>query len=498
VGNGCLSRWPGFDGPQLEGYSEFLDIRVALLVLATVPAASAPTSSTVEEFQKAAAVSQKFLDLRCVLYDRRDRQRDCADQAGAELHGDYPTSDLAALTRHPDPRVRTLALVCLFDKGDATLLPLIFKLAGDPGSTFPARTPVAYLSPPQKGFSEIPQTPQTVGSVAEGMLSFYLTRAGYSYGSRAAGVCLGFPDYWAQRNGRDHLASWFTVQLDRATQGTSPIPGDRGKAFAALRARLDALEGEDRLWYSLFVGASEGGDRVFSEAELLAVSKALGPDRLMLMLANLAPASDPDLVSKPWPSTCGHSEVGEGMRNFVLNHASQLLRPVDAKALLESPKARYAQWAIAAAALRPDLAEGILKKAIANLDRSLFGWDQAKMAAALPRIAGAAHTAYALDWFYGRLPAETMTTAQEVFITEVVDRSGPGGRAMLARLVLEPRFETIPEPALRALIFRINPWLPTPLVEWPYASVTDNEKKAIFAEWRRAVRDSVPRWNGMP
>jgi hypothetical protein len=245
----------------------------------------------------------------------------------------------------------------------------------------------------------------------------------------------------------------------------------------------------------LYVGAnSEGGNRVFSEAELLAVGKALGPDRLMLMLANRAPASDPDLVPRPWPSTCGHGEVGEEMRYFVLDHAAALLRPDDAKGLLESPKAQYAQWAIAAAALRPDLAEAILKSAIAKLDGSLFGWDQAKMAAALPRIAGALHTPYALDWFYGRLPAETMTTAQEIFSTQVVDRSGFEGRALLVRLVLDPRFDAIPEPALRALILRINAWLPSPLVEWPYVSLTDDEKKTIFTEWRKVVRDSVPRW----
>jgi hypothetical protein len=62
------------------------------------------------------------------------------------------------------------------------------------------------------------------------------------------------------------------------------------------------------------------------------------------------------------------------------------------------------------------------------------------LAAALVRIAGAARAAYALDWFYSRLPTETKTTAQEAFIREVVDRSGSGGRALLAQLVFDPRF----------------------------------------------------------
>lgn len=473
-------------------------MRIALFLLATLPVPAVPArASTVDAFERAAAVPQKFLDPGCVLYDRLDRERDCADQAGAALfREDYPIADLQALTTHRDARVRTLALVGLFQKGDPKLLPVIFALVDDPAPTFPARTPVAYVpsTPLPRAFSEIPQTPQTVGSVAEAMMDFYLGRAGYSYGSHGKGECLGFADYWAERKDRAHLASWFSVQLDRATQGTSPIPADRGKEFAALRSRLDAVEGEDRLWYALFVGASEGGDHVFSEAELLAAGKTLGPDRLMLMLANRAPASDPDLVPKPWPSTCGRSEVGDQMRYFVLDHAAALLRPKDATVLLESPKARYAQWAIAAATLRPDRAEGILKSAIANLDGKLFGWDQAKMAAALPRIAGASHTGYALDWFYSRLPAETMTTAQEIFIGQVVERSGSDGRALLARLVGDPRFEAIPEPALRALILRLNAWLPHPLVEWPYAFVADDEKEATFAAWHKVVRDSVLRW----
>jgi hypothetical protein len=473
-----------------------MDVRIAILLLAVAPVGAGQAGSTIVEFERAAAASEKFLDLGCVLYDRLARERDCADQAATErVLRDYPITDVEALTKHRDPRARTLALVNLFQRGDPALLPVIFTLVVDKAPTFPARTPVANAYPfSRKTFSEIPQTPQSVGSVAEGMLAFYLSRAGYSYGSQGSLACPGFPDYWAQRKALDHVASWFTVQLDRATQGTSPIPGDRGNAFAALRSRLDALEGEDRLWYSLFVGASEGGDRVFSEAELLAVGKALGPERLMLMLANRAPASDPDLVPKPWPSACGHGEVGEEMRHFVLDNAPALLRPGDARTLLESPKARYAQWAIAAAALRPDLAEAILKDAIAKLDAKVFGWDQARLAAALVRIAGASHTAYALDWFYSRLPTETQTTPQEIFITDVVRRSGSDGRAVVVRLVFDPRFDMIPEPALRALLLQINTWLTTPLVESPYAYVSDDEKMATFANWRKAVRDSVPRW----
>ena len=115
-------------------------------------------------------------------------------------------------------------------------------------------------------------------------------------------------------------------------------------------------------------------------------------------------------------------------------------------------------------------------------------------AAALPRIAGESQTEYALAWFYGRSPKETSTTAQEIFINDVAARSGPRDRAVLARLVLDPRFDDIPEPALRTLIFKINPWLSMPLLETPYEYVAENEKKAVFGQWRKALQESVPRW----
>jgi hypothetical protein len=103
------------------------------------------SGSTIDEFEKA-AMRQAFLDPGCVIYDRMD-DRYCTEQAGAELlRSDYPVSDLEPLTRHSDPRVRSLAIASLFAKADPKLLPLIFKLVDDRGPTFRA-TPVAMMIP---------------------------------------------------------------------------------------------------------------------------------------------------------------------------------------------------------------------------------------------------------------------------------------------------------------------------------------------------------------
>ena len=345
--------------------------------------------STIADFEKAAA-SEGFLDLDCVFYYKFD----CPFQAGRELvRSDYPVPDLEALTKHRDPRVRTLALVGLFQKRAHKLLPVIFALVDDDAPTFPARTRERAIDPAAlrrlrrqdpPSFVELPQTPQSVGAVAEGLVTFYLKQAGYRFRSYHGTPCFGFPHYWEQCKDRDYLASWFAVELHFAARD----PVDAARALAALRSRLDALEGEDRLWYSLFVGTSEWGDRIFSKADLLAVGQALGPDQLMLMLASRAPASDPDLVLQADTAKCADGPVGGRMRAFVLGNAAALLRPEDADALLESAKVHDLSRAIAAAMLRPDLAESILKGALARVDGNYSGGTQAILAVALVRLGG--------------------------------------------------------------------------------------------------------------
>ena len=460
-----------------------------------------PSGSTIVDFEKAAA-SEGFLDLDCVFHYKFD----CPFQAGRELvRSDYPIPDLEALTKHRDPRVRTLAIVSLFQKRDPKLLPMIFALVDDDAPTFPtptrranpvvlrklrrARSAADQWESDPIPFNEFPQTPQSVGAVAEGLVTFYLRQAGYRYRSYHGTPCFGFPHYWEQRKDRDYLASWFAVDLHFASR--DPVGG--GRARVALRSCLDALEGEDRLWSRLFVGTGPWGNRIFSKADLLAVGKALGPDQLMLMLASRAPASDPDLVLQPDEARCANGDVGGRMRTFVLDNAAALLRPDDADALLESAKVHDTRRTIAAAILRPDLAETILKRALARADGYLSGESQATLAVALVRLAGNSHAPYALDWFYSRA-AEAILPGHESFINEVARRSESDGRALLVQLVSDPRFDGIREQALRRLIRWINLWLPTRLVADPYGHVSNDEKPATFAKWRESVRNSVPLW----
>lgn len=440
--------------------------------------------------ERAATVPDRFVDISCTLYERVD-DRWCSNQAGATLKAaDYTLVEITAMTKHRDPRVRTLALVLLARRNDPKLLPLVMTLTRDTARTFPAHLMVAHTFGIDPG---IPQKDQTVGEVAEAIVRFYIEPAGYAYGSSYDGECPDFDQYWQIRKDRTVVASWLTVQLAQASQRTRPIPDGRDARFAALRRRIEQLSADERVWYTLHIGADDdGGERVFAREETMAAAKTLGPDRLMAMLDGKEPAFDPDLVPRGLPASCGSEDIASDMRRFVLTNSASLLRPPDADALLRNPDANRALWSVAAASVAPDRAEAILKPRIEALDRRTSGWDQAQMAAALVRLGGNAHTAYALDWFYGRKPDEPVTNAQEMFVNEVFEKAGPGGRVVVQQLIADPRFDAISAPALRRLIMRINTWLPSPIVERPYDYVAN--ESVTHAEWRRLVRDSVAKW----
>jgi hypothetical protein len=443
-------------------------------------------------FERAATVPERYVDVHCALYDRNTGTW-CTNQAGAELNpDDFTAAELESLTRHADPRVRTLALLKIAQRVDPRLLPAVFALVTDKANTYSAHTPVAMIM--HTDYSKVPKTPQTVGQVAEHVLDFYLEPAGYSYGAQGTRSCPGFPHYWERRKDRTALASWFTAELYRATQRSSPIRSGRERQFAALRRRIDQLTGDERLWYSLHIGASEGGHRVFTEAETVAAAQAIGPERLMEMIHGKGPAFDPDLVFTDRPGGCSGNDASEPMRRFVLEHSAQLLRAPDADGLVTRNE-QHALWAIAAVALRPDRAAAILKPRIETISPEVFGWDQARMAAALVHYGGAAHIPYALDWFYGRSHAETTTNAQEIFINQFIEKWTDERIAVLTRLVRDPRFDRISVPALRMLILRINRWLPAPLVADPYGYLGEGREQAeTVARWRRLVQESVPNW----
>ena len=314
--------------------------------------------------------------------------------------------DLLPLLKHQDPKVRTLAMAKLMLNDDAKALPAIVDLAHDPAPTFPNPQPDARtlatsgVGPPPKA--------QTVGGVATAIGNFYMNAAGWAYGINGGGGESGFPGYWQVHKDRAYCASWFLVQLQRATQSICPIPAGRGDKIRQVRSRIDQLPELDRDWTLLLLGPSwhmfpsdpDPMANVFiSDDEIIQIGKHLGPDNLLLALQGRIPSDDPDLkpggVSLP-----GMRSSTETMQLFILHDAVELLPPKDAEALLDQRSAERARenglvsawWTIAAARLQPIRASSHLHDDLlffAGPKRDWdFGYDQADLGVTLWQMEG--------------------------------------------------------------------------------------------------------------
>lgn len=478
---------------------------LSLIVMLGLACQNATAKQAREHLERLAGKLQ-LLSTGDFLYDRIGSrfQSDSDRKILSELMAtSYPETALIELLKHDSPTVRTLALVCLFATENQKVLPDMIKMVDDQAETFPRPVPVAVAV--SSKIESLPTEPQTVGQVAEQMVRFYMERAGYGYGVKGSSNCPEFDDYWAKHKVREYNASWFAVQTDRATQGTSPIPSGREDKFQALRQRIDRLPNPDRSWYLLFVGTHEGGDRVVSTNELIDIAKTLGHDQLLLLLARRVPIGDPDLFQAEKPQGCGgYDWIGGMMVKFTLEHAKELLHEKDAEFLLNSPFrddsdshwAIPSQWVIAAATLRPDSAERTLKNGMSHLSERNYGWDKARLAATLYQIAGENQLDFILDWFYNEPLRSNMTTAHQIFIQEVSKSSDKEARQLLARLIKDPRFESLNREALTALLMTVNEWLPQPLVENPYLSIPD--ERIASEEWKKLLRESIAKWDADP
>ncbi len=417
-----------------------------------------------------------------------------------------PAQALVILLEHENPKVRTLALAGLFRLEDPKLLPRIAALAKDEAATFPEPFRYASMAFSQGQPAMPPMEPRTVGQIARAMVRFYMERSGYFYGIDGNSSHPGFEQYWQARKDRAHGLGWFEVRLDRATQGRFPIRPDRLFQIYEIRQQVDKLPPLEREMTLLALFAGRDVHEAVTEQDLVFAARRLGPDRLMRVLADDPLVNDPDLPFRI-----------EGVQNFTLHHAGQLLRASGATTLLETGRrTRKSKWFIAAAELLPPDAGKILHEAF---DRCNFlNEERMQTALALWRLSGPSESSFLIGWFYrddepklGRAPYRAE------FADFLLDRFEAGDRALLNRMIADERFADLDWSALRAIVEGLNRNLLRPVVEpgeiekaWhplgeshfhgmiekagaEYPKETAG-LLAILAGWRSRVRQSVAEW----
>lgn len=387
---------------------------------------------------------------------------------------------LVALLKHPDPKVRTLAMGAIFEREDGRDLPLLAPLLDDSAATFPDLHESENSRPGPYPMTEL-ESPQSVGMVAEALLRFWGVQPQGSWETRPGGgsrilTTNDFLVYWDPRKDRDYCAGWFTVKLARACRGTSPTQPEYVADVLRVRRQIDQLPSDDRTWILLWLFGDYESDKLTTESELLELAKQLGPERLLLLLQRKIPTTDPDLQPrnpKHWSGT--------HMTFFVLKHAGQLLRPEDADKLLAYGAAEAEQnrkgglsnptspqwWPIAAAHLQPTRAASILHTAFDTIQgrNEYHAQMRADLAVALWDVCGASEEKFLVDWFYEEFPTKQLwVNWRRSFIENVAATDQPSPQKLVYSLVQDARFERLDwdVASLQSLANVIRGWLGKP------------------------------------
>lgn len=499
---------------------------VVLVALATACRSVAPTEAPRAAFERMAAETQ-YLDLQAVLYDRvEDSFRPANPEASAAqfrvlaetADPTRPKEALFELRRHKDPKVRTLAAVALFQREDPSVLPALVELADDDARTFDGHSELNVAWMRSTGIGPPPLV-QSVGHVATSMVRMYLGPSGYGIDPPSEP---GFREYWAARRNRTFCAGWFGVRLLRAVRGTSPTQPDCVERVRAVRRSIDALPADDRAWVLLALSEQSGGETLATEAEVVDACASLGPDKMLALLRRDVACDDPDLRPR-----ARNNWTYEAMAKFVLRHASALLRPGDADALLECERHERdlenrgqeaaivsPWWAVAAAHLAPTRASEILHAALGRFTDHYD--DRTTLCVALWEVCGDAEAEFVADRAYSDVPDRyAFDVSPALYLRGLA--ACPNGRTILARIVRDERFDRLGWYAVQELLWTVNRWVDPPVVsdeeirkashplgiggfekhedsaEREYPKETA-DLRARLAEWRTRLRASVPQW----
>jgi hypothetical protein len=413
----------------------------------------------------------------------------------------WTAGDFRPLLAHADAKVRTLALVALYDLEDPHLLPDIVRLVNDEAPTFPAVVPTAAPFPPDPTLEPRRLSPQTVRDIAEQIVKVYLRSGGY--GERVD----EFADYWKAHANRTWSAGWFGVRLARASASAFPTQDSTRAAIGQLRTVIDRLADPDRTHVLLWLHGEAGADVLAPEGELVALARQLGPDSVMDILRRRIRSDDPDLQARDqsWPYS--------RLRLFILQHAGTLLRASDVQALLDQEAwERDFQahgitsplitpwWAIAAAELSPTNAPTLLTLAYARFQGEFDASQRLEVAHAWWRVIGPVRVATAVDWFYREVAMPQRGSPAISYMLDRMLRTGGRDNALLARAIIrDQRLEGLNLHSLDVLARAVNRWAGREIVSERELDDTDSPAGIDFffaldlpsqpAEWSRDLDD---------
>jgi WD40 repeat protein len=336
--------------------------------------------------------------------------------------------ELSRLAAHPDPKVRTLAMMRLYSLVQPEAFVAIQENMKDRTATFPDQTNFhTYTTFDEK----VPVTTENraVGDLATRMMG----SIGFPARWQNADKRQDFQEWSASRLGNPDWLGWYDFLYELASGGSSPVPKERAPKIAALRSLLETRSAAVRAWF--WIGLADdasmtprGDTALATEEEMIAAGKQLGPEAMLAFLRDGSRAGlrEPRL-----------DDPARG-RRFVISHAGDFFRPQDAAALKEmglSVAAADADPANASALIRESLSTG--KKS------STEPWDRAMAVAAVADLCGDAETDFVVEWFYDTPVDSSRSSDQGVFLSELTRRRPTEWQKTIRALVADTRFESL-------------------------------------------------------
>lgn len=458
-------------------------LRLVCLISAAAGAALAQPSPVAKTFEEFAARIQLFETAefafdRSLVHPLCGKPCEPAVEFQNYLRVTRPApARVRPLLKHADPKVRTLAIAALFDREDPQYLPAIHALAGDAAGTFASPPRCCHLQPGEPVSSA---KSQTVGEVARQLSGPYS------------------PAFWWQHRKRGYSAAWFRFKLMRAGQGTTPTPADRIAKIRAVRKQIDGVPMPDRAWILLFLNGDSRSNALVEEQELVGQLKAVGRDGLLRLLRK--ERISPDLALR---SQANGNYAYHAMCLFVLRHAGQLLLAGDAPFLLgrEQWERRYAEhhisdplisawWALAAAQVRPSMADRVISAALTRFKEPYEEDDRVQLALALWKHAGPRRLPALVEWFYDDANFSGGYDGRARFLDSLTAAAAsvPRDLALWKQLVKDPRFGTLGKGPLEALVRMANAHR---LLKPPVAEEDFHAPANHLAQWRERLSSAA-------
>jgi hypothetical protein len=514
--------------------SNLLTLALVLCFSAPAPAVCKRSDETTREAFAAAAGQIHMINYGSVMSSRDCRSPFFPDSnvlADLFERRDAPEA-LLPLLADPDAKVRTLAMLALYQREDPHLLPRFVALVGDRAVTFPEPHPSQTSLPGQ----DVRVDARTVGFCASKLVENYLGKAGFHYGVDGQGTEPGFEMYWSERKDRSLCASWLLIKQERAFSGASPSLQERLPPLREVRAEVDRLPPADRALMLLWLPDCNGS--FATVAERIEAARSLGRETLLAILQRNVPSTDPDLL--PRAGSHGGEYACAGIARFVLRHARELLLPEDAPTLLAigaherdssaslpSDPMNWATWDIGAASLEPAKARKTLETAYLRYGQKTDSQDElarAELMQAYWLLCPGGDTDERLaSWFYGETLSDSFSPPSRCHLVRLLGEDGsPRAHATLARLVRDPAFAHLDVETLDEMAAAVNRWIQpeilssgelwnlqprlgkgfrqpmrTPAQIEAAAKRSPEATRAFLAElerWRTRIRESLPLW----